>query len=103
MYKVKNDLSPPFMKEILCHNDNNKATRSGDTFVRPHVKSVKKGDRSLRSFGPVVWNTMLPENLKNCKSLDDFKNSIRSWIPDKCPCELCKTYISGLGYTVISE
>ena len=103
MFKAKHDLSPPFMKEIFCHNDNSKVTRSGDTFVRPRVKSVKKGDRSLRSFGPVVWNTMLPENLKNCKSLDEFKNSIRSWIPDKCPCELCKTYISGLGYTVISE
>ena len=78
-------------------------TRSGDNFVRPHVDSVKKGDRSLRSFGPIVWNTMLPEELKSCKGLAQFKTSIKSWRPENCPCELCKVYIQGLGYVNISE
>ena len=64
MFKAKHDLSPPFMKEIFTHNPNSVGTRSGDIFVRPKVDSVKKGDRSLRSFGPIVWNTMLPEKLK---------------------------------------
>ena len=103
MFKVKNDLSPPFMKELFNHKENEKGTRSGDTFERPHVNSVKKGDRSLRTFGPIVWNTMLPKNLKVCKSLDDFKNSIKSWRPDNCHCELCKTYIQRLGYVNISK
>ena len=49
MFKVRHDLSPPFMKEIFTHNENSTGTRSGDTFVRPKVESVKKGDRSLRS------------------------------------------------------
>ena len=101
MFKVKHDLSPPFMKEIFCHKGNERGTRSGDVFVRPHVESVKKGDRSLRSFGPIIWNTMLPERLKECTSLDKFKDSIRSWVPDNCPCELCKTYVPGLGYVSI--
>ena len=103
IFKVKNDLSPPFMKELFSHKENYKGTRSGDTFVRPHVDSVKKGDRSLRNFGPIVWNTMLPDNLKTCKSLDDFKNSIKSWRPDNCTCKLYKTYIQGVGYVVLSE
>ena len=103
MFKAKHDLSPPFMKEIFCPKENIKGTRSGDTFARPHVHSVKKGDRSLRSFGPIVWNTMLPEELKTCQSLDEFKNSIKTWVPENCPCELCKTYIAGLGYTVVCE
>ena len=60
------------------------------------LHSVKKGDRSLRSFGPIVWNTMLPEELKVCQGLDEFKDSIKSWVPENCPCELCKTYIAGL-------
>ena len=64
---------------------------------------VKKGDRSLRSFGPIVWNTMLPEELKACQGLDEFKDSIKSWVPENYPCELCKTYIAGLGYTVVCE
>ena len=103
MYKVRHDLSPPFMKELFIHNGNRMGTRSGDNFARPNVNSVKKGDRSLRSYGPIVWNTMLPEVLKNCKSLAEFKNSIKSWTPENCPCELCKVYIQGLGYVNISE
>ena len=54
MFKVKHDLSPPFMKEIFTCTSNDKGTRSGDTFVRPGVGSVYKGDQSLRSFGPIV-------------------------------------------------
>ena len=77
--------------------------KAGDSFEVPHVDSVKKGDRSLRTFGPIVWNTMLPEKLKTCKNLDDFKNSIKSWRPENCKCELCKTYIQGLGYVNVSN
>ena len=101
MYKVKNDLSPPFMKDLFSEVDRN--TRSGNTFYRPKVSSVKKGDRSLRNFGPVVWNTMLPEDLKSCKSLDSFKDSIKSWKPSNCPCELCKEYVHGVGYVNVVE
>ena len=34
----------------------------GDIYegYRPNVSSVKKGCRSLRNFGPIVWNDMLP-------------------------------------------
>ena len=101
MYKVKHDLSPPFMKEIFIHKSNEKGTRSGDTFVRPNVDTVYKGEQSLRCFGPIVWNSMLPEKLKSCKSLSEFKSRIRFWTPDNCPCKLCKTYIPGLGYVEV--
>ena len=80
-----------------------RGTRSGDTFDRPNVNSVKKGDRSLRSFGPIVWNTMLPDKLKQCKCLSEFQIAIKSWQPGNCPCELCKTYIKGLGYVTLSD
>ena len=89
MYKVRHDLSPPFMKEIF--SEINRETRSGTSFSRPNVTSVKRGDRSLRIFGSIVWNNMLPNNLKNCESLDHFKRSIKSWTPHNCPCEICKT------------
>ena len=29
MYKVKHEMSPPFMKEIFCHKGNDRGTRSG--------------------------------------------------------------------------
>ena len=103
MFKVKHDFSPSFMQDIFTLNKNSKGTRSGDTFARPNVDSVKKGDRSLRSFGPIVWNDMVPEKLKLCKSLDEFKCSIKTWKPDNCVCELCKTYVQGLGYASLFD
>ena len=46
MFKVKNDLSLThglqFMKELLAHKANDKGTRSGDTFVRPHIRILSK-------------------------------------------------------------
>ena len=101
MYKVKHDLSPAFMKDIFSVTT--RETRSGTSFTRPNVDTVKRGDRSLRSFGPIVWNNLLPNSLKECESLDKFKASIKSWKPSNCPCELCKTYVHGLGYTVLFE
>ena len=103
MFKVKHDLSPPFMKEMFSHNKNSKGTRSGDTFARPNVDTVKKGEISLQNFGLIVWNTMLPEKVKQCSTLEEFKFSIKSWIPENCPCELCRTYVQGLGYVDLLE
>ena len=100
MYKVKHELSPSFIQDIFCEVNRN--TRSGTSFSRPNVSTVKRGDRSLRSFGPIVWNSMLPDTLKNCESLEQFKHSTKSWKPENCPCELCKDYVQGLGYTVLS-
>ena len=68
-HKVEHDLSPSFMKDLFTYKVNQKGTRSGDTFDRPNVDSVKMGDRSLCSFGPIVWNTMLPDKLKQCETL----------------------------------
>ena len=83
------------MKEMFTYSSNNNGTRSGDTFARPNVNSVYKGEYSLRSFGPIVWNDMLPSRLKTSMSLSEFKSNIKTWVPDNCPCKLCKTYVAG--------
>ena len=89
MFKIKHDLSPPFMKDIFY-------TINGE-ICRPNINSVKKGCRSLRNFGPIVWNSLLPDKHKSCKTLDEFKISIRDWKPENCPCELCHPIIPGVG------
>ena len=42
-----------------------------------------------------IWE-IVPEHIKNCKSLNEFKNKIKTWIPDKCSCS--KTYVAGVGF-----
>ena len=61
---IRHNLSFPFRRNFFTVIGNEKGTRSFGTFAPPSIDSVKKGDRSLRSFGPIVWNTMFPNNLK---------------------------------------
>ena len=61
------------------------------------MNSVKKGSRSLRNFGLIVWNDMLPDKIKMCKTLDEFKSTIKDWEPENCPCELCGHIVPGIG------
>ena len=91
MFKVKQGLSPSIMEDIWELNGNN--------FRRPNVNSVKKGCKSLRNFGPIVWNNMLPDKFKQCKTVDEFKFSIKTWKPENCPCAFCNPIIPVIGRT----
>ena len=86
MYKVRHDLCPPFIKDLFTYNE------SRNKFLRPNVRTVKMGDGSIRCFGPIVWNTMLPEYVKKSPSLNIFKERIKSWVPTKCKCRLCNDH-----------
>jgi hypothetical protein len=96
MYKVKNDLCPSFMKDIFTYN------MEIEKFVYPKVRT-DMGKKSLRSFGPVVWNTMVPENIKSSLNVNIFKERIKSWVPDNCDCNLCKDWVPGVGYWKITK
>ena len=41
---------------------------------------------------------MVPMEMKNLKSLEDFRNKIRRWEPEGCDCKLCNDFVSNLGY-----
>ena len=86
MYKVKKNKCPSFMKEIFDYNE------STDKFHRPNVRTVRMGQGSIRYFGPIVWNTMLPENVKKSENLNIFKEKIKSWKPINCKCRLCNNH-----------
>ena len=87
MFKVKNNLCPEMVKSLFCVNSN---PRSSSYFHRPNVTTVYKGEYSLRSFGPIVWDNMVPEEIKAISTLEEFKNKISKWVTNNCPCRLCK-------------
>ena len=95
MFKVKHDICPEIMKNLFSFNQN---PYSSKVFIRPNVNSVHKGEWSMRWFGPVVWDEMLPEKFKEIQVLETFKEEIKGWIPTNCPCKTCKDYYYGLGY-----
>ena len=56
------------------------------------VYTTNYGLRSLRYFAPENWN-MVPVDIRNVSNVSDF-----SWIPDACPCNLCRPYICQVEY-----
>ena len=65
-------------------------------FKRENVKTTRCGIQSVRYLGPKIWD-MVPSNIKNCSSLNKFKNSIKSWKPNECRCRLYK-YIAQVDF-----
>ena len=100
MFKVKKEVTHEFISGIF-QIQNGPNTRSQRDFVWPNANTVYKGELSLRNFGPIVWDQMLPNSFKSCTTLSEFKLAIKNWIPENCHCRLCKDYIQGLGFVNI--
>ena len=97
MYKIKNNLSPMIMKNIFTEIPNTYNLRNNRIWATHNVHTVNNGTETLTFRGPKTWD-ILPEAIKKSKSLNEFKNKVKTWKPDGCTCRLCKTYISELGF-----
>ena len=65
-------------------------------FQSRRANSVKYGTKTIPYLTPKVWS-IVPETIKNSKSLESFKLKIRNWKPE-CPCRLCKTYLKHVRF-----
>ena len=98
LFKVKNDLSPEIMKEIFAFQENETCNlRSGNHVAQKNIRTMQYGIESVSNLGAKLWN-LLPGEIKYSSSLTVFKNKIRKWTPEKCPCKLCQTYVKNVGY-----
>ena len=97
IYKVKNDLAPPFMKTIFPDSQNTVNLRYQPSIQTFNVKSVYKGTETISFRGPQIW-AMIPDNIKFVQSLSEFKAKLKEWRPRECMCRLCKTYVHNLGF-----
>ena len=66
-------------------------------FTCRNVKTTYCGLLSIKHLAPQIWE-LVPLSIRKCKALSEFKSKIESWYPDHCPCRLCKSYITQLGY-----
>lgn len=71
--------------------------RSKNVLESMNIRTVHYGEDTLRYLGCKIWE-VVPEHIKHSPSVEQFKQKIRKWVPDDCPCRLCKTYISHVGY-----
>ena len=58
-------------------------------FDIPKVPQVSFSNKSIRSFGPKIWNS-LPPHIKYCENLETFKRVIKNWDLITCNCRVCK-------------
>ena len=91
IYKTLNDLNPSFMKEIFEKRDENRVThdRYKLNLSIPRRNQVTFGAKSLKFYGPKIWNTLVPVNIKTAENLNAFKNLIKKWTGVSCDCIVC--------------
>ena len=97
IYKVENELSPLFMRDIFPERATNYNLRNNHCLSTTNVKTGLYGRETISFRGPQIWS-ILPIDIKNSQNLNEFKNKITKWKPEGCTCRLCKTYISQLGF-----
>ena len=98
MYKVTNGLSPEIIYEIFQIREEFRYNlRYTSQFTIPPIHSVYNGRESVSYMGPKIWELILPA-FKPINFLSGFKKAMKEWKPSNCPCRLCKTYISQVGF-----
>ena len=65
-------------------------------FLKGTYFTVHYGSESLLSLAPKIWE-LVPDSIREVKT-SIFKNKIKAWTTDKCPCRLCKNYIGQVGF-----
>ena len=91
IYKFLNDLNPSFMWKIFVTRKTKRAVRERyKTYLEiPRVNQASFGTKSLRFYGPKIWNS-LPYHIKSAENLLCFKNLIKSWNGSFCSCKVCR-------------
>ena len=94
--KLRNDSGPEIMKDIFHFAQKPRNLRN-DSPLQRRRNCTHIGTESISSLAPKIWE-IVPCKIKNAKSLDIFKEKIKLWTTDKCPCRLCKRYIGNVGF-----
>ena len=96
MYKIKNNLSIP-VQDIIKEHVNTHDLRNNRSWELPKVRTIHYGTETIRFLGPKTWES-IPINIRESKSLLEFKAKLKHWKPSDCTCRLCKIFIPNLGF-----
>ena len=92
------ELSPPIMNDIFSLSENSSNNlKCGVALNRRNIRTSKFGFETVSTIGAILWND-LPAELKNAESLKIFKQKIKLWSPNDCPCKICRKFIKNLSY-----
>ena len=97
MFKVKNNMSPSFMRSIFPATENIYNLRNNPKFRTENIRTTLCGSETLMYRGPKTWD-LVPQEIKAFRNLKEFIRNIKKWKPEGCTCRMCKIYIPNLGF-----
>ena len=71
--------------------------RCGNCFSKSNIHSAHFGIESIANIAAKIWNK-IPNGIKEACFLTVFKSKIKKWVPESCPCRLCKTCVEQMGF-----
>ena len=97
MFKFLNGLSPPIVNKVFqVKQSATYSLRDKNELYNKNPETVTYGTESISFLASKIWS-IVSQEIKNYKSLDSFKKSIKKWKPI-CPSWLCKTYLQHVGF-----
>ena len=99
MFKVQNNFAPEIMKKLFAPKRSPYDLRNSNSFRRKKVNCVWDGTDSVSYLGPKILE-LVPNEIKESESLNAFKFKIKRWIPEGCPCRMCKIYHGLVGFII---
>ena len=85
------------MEDIFHFVEKSYNLRSNSIMQRQANHTVYFRTEGISSLASKLWE-LIPNEIKSAKSPNIFKEQIKSWATDKCPCRLCKTYVGNIGF-----
>ena len=73
--------------------------RDNNLFERRRANSVCCGTELVSYLGPKIWD-LVPIETRESESLNAFKFKIKRWVPEGCPCRICKIYLGQVGFII---
>ena len=101
MYKIKNELCPKIMLNLFKEVTHPYNLRNGLISGSYKIKIVRYGTETITYIGPKIWS-IISDEIRESASLETFRQKIKLWKPDSCPCRICKKYIANVGFVNIS-
>ena len=101
MYKVKNELCPKIMLDLFIEVTYSYNLRKSLICGSYKIKTVSYGTETITYLGPKIWS-IIPDEIRESASLETFRQKIKLWKPNSCPCRICKKYIANVGFVNLS-
>ena len=91
-------MSPVIMNEIFqLREEYHYNLLYTSNFVIPPIHSVYHGSESASYLGPKIWE-LIPPVMRQTEFFKRFKREIKKWKSTNCPCRICKSYITSVGF-----